>query len=82
MPHPKYRAKRIAPDDKTTFEQAIAQSYRIALSRAATRDEITDGLGFLKEQMASYAGKSDARQLALADFCQVLMCLNEFVYVE
>ena len=75
-------AKRIAPDAKTTFEQVIASGYRIALCREATSDEVKDGLEFLKGQMASYAGKADARQLALADFCQVLMCLNEFVYME
>ena len=28
------------------------------------------------------AGKGDGRELAFADFCQVLMCLNEFVYVD
>ena len=24
----------------------------------------------------------DTRELALADFCQVLMCLNDFIYVD
>ena len=75
-------AKRIAPDDKVGFEQAIASAYRISLSREATTEEIKDGLEFLKGQMASYSGKTDARHLALTDYCQTLMCLNEFVYVE
>jgi mono/diheme cytochrome c family protein len=75
-------AKRIAPDEKVSFEQAIGNAYRITLSREATSDEIKDGLEFLKGQMASYAGKADARHLALTDYCQTLMCLNEFVYVE
>jgi mono/diheme cytochrome c family protein len=75
-------AKRIAPDEKVSLEQAIASAYRIMLAREATSDEIKDGLEFLKGQMASYAGKSDARHLALTDYCQTLMCLNEFVYVE
>jgi hypothetical protein len=41
-------------------------------------------LAFVTAQAASYqsAGKTDARDLALADFCQVLLCLNEFVYVD
>ena len=26
--------------------------------------------------------QADAKQLALADYCQVVMCLNEMVYVE
>ena len=27
-------------------------------------------------------GKSNAAQLALADFCQMLVSLNEFAYIE
>lgn len=75
-------AKRIAPDEKASYERAIGNAYRITLSREATSDEIKDGLEFLKGQLASYAGKVDARHLALTDYCQTLMCLNEFVYVE
>jgi hypothetical protein len=75
-------AKRVAPDDKVGLEGVIARSYQIAISREPRADEVTDGVVFLKQQMKSYEGKPDARHLALADFCQVLMCLNEFVYVE
>jgi mono/diheme cytochrome c family protein len=75
-------ARRAAPDEKVSREQALRGAYRIALSREATADEIKDGLAFLQQQETSYAGNADARQLALTDFCQVLMCLNEFVYVE
>jgi hypothetical protein len=39
---------------------------------------------FLEQQTDSYkaAGKPNPRELALADFCQVLMSLNDFVYVD
>jgi hypothetical protein len=39
---------------------------------------------FVREQLESYqaAGKPDAQKLALADFCQVLMELNEFIYID
>jgi mono/diheme cytochrome c family protein len=75
-------AKRIAPDDNVSLEQAIGNAYRITLSREATSAEVKDGIEFLKAQMASYPDKADRRQLALTDYCQTLMCLNEFVYVE
>ena len=41
-------------------------------------------MAFVKAQAESYkaAGKTDGREVALADFCQALMCLNEFVYVD
>ncbi|MGE5191880.1 MAG: PSD1 and planctomycete cytochrome C domain-containing protein [Deltaproteobacteria bacterium] len=77
-------AKRIAPEPATDVAQAIRAGYSIAVARQPTADELADGVAFVTSQAASYqsAGKPDSRDLALADFCQVLLCLNEFVYVE
>ena len=77
-------AKRIAPDAKTSIEEAVRMGYRIALGRLPTAGEMADSLGFVRSQATDYeaAKKSDARELALTDFCQTLMCLNEFVYVD
>jgi hypothetical protein len=63
-------------------EQVVHGAYRLALSRNATADELRDGLAFLKSQEQSYRGRADARGLAVADLCQVVMCLNEFVYPD
>ena len=47
---------------------------------------VADAAAFLQSQAESYvAGGKEAaaaRELALADFCQVLFGLNEFVYLE
>jgi hypothetical protein len=77
-------AGRIAPDPAADFSIAIRQAYVVAVARQPTGEELADGLAFVTSQAASYqsAGKSSPRDLALADFCQVLLCLNEFVYVE
>ncbi len=72
-------AKRLGDD---SLEKAIEHIYQIALTREPTLDEAAEGLAFIKAQIDSYGKKSEARLLALTDFCQVLMCLNEFVYVE
>jgi hypothetical protein len=63
-------------------ENVVQGAYRVALSRDPKPDELTNGLAFLASQQASYEGRADDRELAAADFCQVVMCLNEFVYVE
>jgi hypothetical protein len=62
-----------------TPEDAVKAGYEIALGREPTLEELTDSLHFLEDQKRAYGGASD---LALEDFCQSLMCLNEFVYVE
>jgi hypothetical protein len=77
-------AQRIAPDPETPFPEAAVSGYWLALSRPPSDGERADALAFLEQQAASYraAGQAEARKLALADLCQVLMSLNEFVYGE
>jgi hypothetical protein len=77
-------ARRIGPDAKTSVEDAVKNGYQTALARAPNVEELADSAAFVKGQIESYQkdGKADGRELALADFCQVLMCLNEFVYVD
>jgi hypothetical protein len=81
--HARSLARRLGAQDATLAAQ-VEQAYRIALGRTPSAEESADSIGFIEQQQARYqkAGKGDARGLALADVCQVLLCLNEFVYVE
>jgi len=58
--------------------------YRRALGRSPTEAERKKGAAFLEEQARSYkaANRADAEQAAMVDFCQAVLCLNEFVYVD
>jgi mono/diheme cytochrome c family protein len=77
-------ARRIAPDAKTSVEDAVRRGYEVALTRPPTEDELADSVAFVKAQAEAHraSGQGDGRELAVADFCQVLLCLNEFVYVD
>ena len=77
-------ARRIAPASNGSLGQAVTSAYLIAFTRPPTALELANSEAFLQQQCDSYEshGKTDARALALADFCQTLICLNEFVYVE
>jgi hypothetical protein len=77
-------ARRIAPDARTTPDDAVRAGYLTALARFPSPEESADAAAFIKQQTELYqaAGKRDSRELAVADFCQVLMGLNEFVYVD
>jgi hypothetical protein len=76
--------RRIAPNGERAPENVVRLAYARTLSRPPTGPEIADATTFLKQQVESYATAAtpNARELALTDFCQALMCLNEFVYVE
>jgi hypothetical protein len=69
-------AKRASNDGKASDADAVASAYRIALCREPTKDELADGVAFLKGVPLA------DRELKLADLCQVLFCLNEFLYAE
>jgi hypothetical protein len=77
-------AKRAGGEGKADVAEAIASAYRMALGREATRQEVADSVAFIEVQAAAYkaAGQPDGSASALADLCQTLMCLNEFIYVD
>ena len=62
----------------------IDAAYALALNRPPTDAESQDGLAFLTAAEGRYreTGKSAPRQLALTDFAQVVLSLNEFIYVD
>jgi len=73
-------AKRI---DRPALADSVRLAYRIAFSRVPSDEETKEGVAFIEQEMATYPPTTAGRrQTALADFCQVVMCLNEFVYVD
>ncbi|VTR99844.1 membrane protein : Uncharacterized protein OS=Pirellula staleyi (strain ATCC 27377 / DSM 6068 / ICPB 4128) GN=Psta_3349 PE=4 SV=1: PSCyt1: PSCyt2: PSD1 [Gemmata massiliana] len=69
-------AKRATADSKASDTDAVTLAYKLALCREPTKDELADATAFLKGHTGT------ARETAMADLCQVLFCLNEFLYVE
>lgn len=80
----KQLAKQIAATAEAPLDAAISQGYEITMSRPPTADELDAGRTFIDQQTKSHqaAGHAEPRQLAIADYCQILLCLNEFVYVD
>jgi cytochrome c553 len=82
-------AARLLPALDRSTAEAVRVGYRVALCRDPQRDELDDSIAFIEHQRAlhepdakSTGRNSDPHVSALLDFCQVLMCLNEFVYVD
>ena len=76
----------MGPSLATTLDQkdpdtAIQQLYLHSLSREPSPTELSDNRAFFDAQSASYSGQKNAHQLALADLCQILFSLNEFIYL-
>jgi mono/diheme cytochrome c family protein len=77
-------AQRLLPTCEKSPADAVRQGYLATIARQPDDTELSAATVFLAAQENRYAGdqKPNARELALADFCQVLFGLNEFVYVE
>ena len=67
-------AARIRPTADTPLETAIDRGYQIAFARSPSADE--------RQRMLAFVQQQTDMNLALVEFCQVLLCLNEFVYVD
>ncbi|MEM8953623.1 MAG: PSD1 and planctomycete cytochrome C domain-containing protein [Verrucomicrobiota bacterium] len=64
--------------------QAVTNAYRSILNRPPSPQEIEESLAFMAKQAADYEKnqQSDSEKLALGDLCQVLVSLNEFIYLN
>src|SRR5690606_493628 len=62
----------------------IRQAFHLAFGRQPTEQELQTAGAFLEGQTQTYteAKKENPVELALIDFCQTLMSMNEFVYVN
>jgi mono/diheme cytochrome c family protein len=75
---------KLIPVAEKSVADAVTLGYQTAIGRTPDAQELRDSVAFIEGQTASYTEekKPSPKQLALADFCQVLFGLNEFVYVE
>ena len=62
----------------------IRSAYRIALGREPSAREMADSRQFLEKQRAHHESKgtADPPLAALTDLCNVMVNLNEFIYVQ
>jgi hypothetical protein len=75
--HAEKLAQRHAPKAPDLLPRSIEEIYRTALGRRPTAAEKKTAQTFIAKQAALGRGN-----LALADYCQVVFCLHEFVYVD
>ena len=72
-------AKRAKPSADTTLDQAIENAYQISYARPPSAEESTAMKSFVERQ--SKAREANA-ETAFQDFCHLLLCANEFIYVD
>jgi hypothetical protein len=81
-------ADRLLKDAGGDLAQSIERGYQLALTRPPSDNERKATLEFVEAQMQERQKRAPAesndqtRRQALADLCQVIFGLNEFIYVD
>jgi hypothetical protein len=79
-------AERIAKEAAGDPAAQARLAWRLGLGREPSASELDSGVAFINAQLQARASrKGDQKtmlQLALADFCQAIFALNEFIYVD
>lgn len=81
-------AQRLEKEAGADTDAQVRLAWRLALGRNPADDELNSAVEFLtsrsQQRVSREKGKpeSDTRRLALADFCQAIFALNEFIYVD
>jgi len=75
-------AMRLSPAVSQSWDDVVRLGYLIAVSRVPTSQERTNAVEFLRRQQQSYSATNQTPGPAIIDFCQVLFCLNEFIYAD
>jgi hypothetical protein len=63
-------------------DKAVEKAFQMALGRDPSSEEFQLALDFLGQQESLRGKAKDARRMALADLCQTIFAMNEFVFVE
>jgi hypothetical protein len=75
-------AERLAKEAGADPSKRIDLAFRLALARGPKVEERAAAEEFLAAQKAAYAGKADGGESAWADFCQMVLASNGFLYVD
>jgi len=79
-------AARIYEKTGPEIERLVKLGFQIVFARQPTESDLATSIAFLNEQEQGYVSTGNpaekARQMAMADFCHMLLSSNEFLYVE
>ena len=75
-------ALRVQENNEMVPEQIVDTTFWITLSRPPAPYEAAQMSQFVADQAARYGNEEAAMTVAVTDFCQLMLCLNEFFYVD
>jgi hypothetical protein len=79
-------AHRIRTEAGAQPEEQVRLAWRLALGREPSTNELESSVAFIagqsRQRLRRDPAATDPQHLALADFCQAVFAMNEFIYVD
>lgn len=75
-------AQRLRKEAGAETDVQVRLAWQFAFSRSPSAEELDASTSFIKAQTASRSRSGNSDSSALADFCQMIFAMNEFVYVD
>jgi len=81
-------AQRVEKEAGAEPQAQVRSAWRLALGREPSAGELESGTAFINAQVGQRSARepdkrrTELQNLALADFCQAIFALNEFIYVD
>ena len=78
-------AERVGHEAGVEPEAQVRLAWRLALGREPSGSEVESGTAFINARLQQRSTREPGKpntDLALADFCQAIFALNEFIYVD
>jgi len=75
-------SERLQQKHGTALPEIVDAAFWRTLSRPPTADETAQMTRFISEQARRHTPQQTAVNTAITDYCQLMLCLNEFLYVD
>ncbi|MCH2202517.1 MAG: PSD1 and planctomycete cytochrome C domain-containing protein [Fuerstiella sp.] len=75
-------AARLAKQSDLIPSKIVHNGFWTTLSRPPLEHETKQMVEFISDQAAMYGDTATAMPTAVADYCQLMLCLNEFIYID
>ena len=75
-------ARRLRKEAGEEIKAEVRLAWRLAFGRDPLPNELEASARFIESQTARRSQAARSAELALADFCQMVFAMNEFIYVD
>ena len=75
-------AERVRPNADKDLNSVIEDAWQTAFGRPPSPEEVAAMNAFVERQKSTRGEDGNAEAIAVRDFCHLVLCMNEFIYID